>query len=85
MVSALYALHSPLVDGMTTPQGTISQWAQGNVYSGTSGSGKFVQSSLTGPTKPASLLVDGKVGPLTSLSGLLLIEIVDCKPDPSSI
>ncbi|KAF8518904.1 glycoside hydrolase family 55 protein [Gautieria morchelliformis] len=45
--------------------GTISQWAQGNVYSGTSGSGQFVQSSLTGPAKPSSLLVNGNIASRT--------------------
>lgn len=42
---------------------TIRQWAQGNVYSGTSSSGRFVQASITPPTKPSSLLDgSGKVG-----------------------
>lgn len=41
--------------------GTITQWAQGNVYSGTSTNGQFVQSNLTPPNKPSSLLQGGKI------------------------
>lgn len=35
---------------------TIDSWAQGNVYSGTSGVGKFVQTKMDVPNKPKSLL-----------------------------
>ncbi|KAF8582440.1 glycoside hydrolase family 55 protein [Ramaria rubella] len=45
--------------------GTIGQWAQGNIYSGTSSSGSFVQASLTGPTKPSSLLQNGNIASRT--------------------
>ncbi|EJU01870.1 exo-beta-1-3-glucanase [Dacryopinax primogenitus] len=39
--------------GATT---TISQWAQGNVYSGTSGTPQYQQAALTPPNKPSTLL-----------------------------
>lgn len=39
---------------------TIGQWAQGNVYQGTSGQPKYVQAVLNTPAKPASLLQGGK-------------------------
>ncbi|KAF8520004.1 exo-beta-1,3-glucanase [Hysterangium stoloniferum] len=45
--------------------GTITQWAQGNIYSGSSGSGKFVQTSLIQPEKPSSLLQNGKIASRT--------------------
>ena len=35
---------------------TIQTWVQGNIYSGTSSSGQFVQASESAPTKPAVLL-----------------------------
>jgi glucan 1,3-beta-glucosidase len=35
---------------------TISQWAQGNVYTGNSGSRSYRQAAITGPSKPGSLL-----------------------------
>ncbi|KAK7693686.1 hypothetical protein QCA50_003257 [Cerrena zonata] len=35
---------------------TIASWGQGNVYSGTNPTGKFVQSTIPAPAKPASLL-----------------------------
>ncbi|GJJ08010.1 hypothetical protein Clacol_002217 [Clathrus columnatus] len=41
--------------------GTITQWAQGNVFSGTSGNAQFVQSNLSPPSKPSSLLQGGKI------------------------
>lgn len=42
-----------VLNGGTT---TINTWAQGNVYSGTSSSGSFVQGSITAPNKVSSLL-----------------------------
>ena len=42
-----------VLSGGTT---TINTWAQGNVYSGTSSSGRFVQGSITAPNKASSLL-----------------------------
>ncbi|KAJ6608596.1 exo-beta-1,3-glucanase [Mycena sp. CBHHK59/15] len=35
---------------------TIASWGQGNVYTGSSSTGKFTQSSIVAPTKPAALL-----------------------------
>lgn len=35
---------------------TIDTWAQGNVYTGTNPTGRFVQSSVTAPNKPSVLL-----------------------------
>lgn len=35
---------------------TISSWGQGNVYSGTSSSFKYVQADISAPTKASSLL-----------------------------
>ena len=35
---------------------TIKSWGQGNIYSGTNPAGKFVQSTIPAPAKPASLL-----------------------------
>jgi hypothetical protein len=35
---------------------TIGTWGQGNVYSGTSGTAKFTQGSITAVNKPGSLL-----------------------------
>lgn len=35
---------------------TISLWAQGNVYSGSTGDGRFIQGGLTSPHKSRSLL-----------------------------
>ncbi|KAI1790568.1 exo-beta-1,3-glucanase [Ganoderma leucocontextum] len=35
---------------------TIKTWGQGNVYTGTSKTGKFTQGSIAAPSKPASLL-----------------------------
>ncbi|KAF7295343.1 hypothetical protein MIND_01073700 [Mycena indigotica] len=35
---------------------TIASWGQGNVYTGTSSSGRFVQASISTASKPASLL-----------------------------
>jgi glucan 1,3-beta-glucosidase len=35
---------------------TIGTWGQGNVYSGTSGTGTFTQGSITAVNKPSSLL-----------------------------
>lgn len=35
---------------------TIDSWGQGNVYSGTGGTGKFTQDTITSTTKPSSLL-----------------------------
>ncbi|KII88661.1 glycoside hydrolase family 55 protein [Plicaturopsis crispa FD-325 SS-3] len=35
---------------------TIDSWGQGNVYSGSSGSGKFTQGTIASPTKDKSLL-----------------------------
>jgi len=40
----------------TTGSTTIRQWAQGNVYSGTSGTKTFIQSSTNPAAKPAGLL-----------------------------
>lgn len=37
---------------------TIAHWVQGNVYTGTNPTGRFVQGSLTPPNKP-SVLLDG--------------------------
>ena len=42
-----------VLNGGTT---TINTWAQGNVYTGTSSSGQFVQGSITAPNKASSLL-----------------------------
>jgi glucan 1,3-beta-glucosidase len=41
--------------------GTIGLWAQGNVYSGTSGNPTYVQRSLNTVTKPSALLAGGSV------------------------
>lgn len=35
---------------------TISQWAQGNIYTGNSGAHSYQQASTSSPEKPASLL-----------------------------
>lgn len=35
---------------------TIESWGQGNIYSGTSSSSKFVQSDIPSPIKPSTLL-----------------------------
>ena len=35
---------------------TIRTWGQGNVYSGTSGTAKFTQGSITAVNKPSNLL-----------------------------
>ncbi|KAF8130464.1 exo-beta-1,3-glucanase [Mycena galopus ATCC 62051] len=41
---------------------TIASWAQGNVYKGTSGTGKFTQGTISTPSKPAVLLASsGKI------------------------
>ncbi|THH06760.1 hypothetical protein EW145_g3870 [Phellinidium pouzarii] len=42
-----------VLNGGTT---TISSWAQGNAYTGTSSSGTFVQQAISAPTKASSLL-----------------------------
>ncbi|TRM62679.1 glycoside hydrolase family 55 protein [Schizophyllum amplum] len=51
-------------DGTVVLEGgstTIDSWAQGNVYSGTAAEGKFTQDVVPAPTKPESLLADGKI------------------------
>ncbi|KAI0372846.1 exo-beta-1,3-glucanase [Pilatotrama ljubarskyi] len=48
-----------VVGGATVLAGgttTIDTWAQGNVFSGTSPTGKFVQGAVPSPSKPSSLL-----------------------------
>lgn len=50
-----------VLDGATVLEGstgsmTIESWGQGNVYSGTSSTGTFVQGDIVAATKPASLL-----------------------------
>ncbi|EMD38344.1 glycoside hydrolase family 55 protein [Gelatoporia subvermispora B] len=48
-----------VVGGQTVLAGgttTIDSWGQGNVYSGTSATGQFVQANIPAPTKSASLL-----------------------------
>ncbi|KAJ7197151.1 exo-beta-1,3-glucanase, partial [Mycena pura] len=48
-----------VVGGATVLAGgttTIASWGQGNIFTGTSGTGKFVQSSIVAPNKPAALL-----------------------------
>lgn len=42
-----------VLNGGTT---TIAHWNQGNVYTGTNPSGRFVQASASSPTKPGVLL-----------------------------
>ena len=42
-----------LLAGGTT---TINSWAEGNIYSGTSGSGSFTENTITAIPKPSSLL-----------------------------
>lgn len=50
-----------VLNGATVLEGstgslTIESWGQGNIYSGTSSTAKFVQADIVAATKPASLL-----------------------------
>jgi glucan 1,3-beta-glucosidase len=48
-----------VVGGATVLAGgttTIASWGQGNVYTGTNGSGQFVQGNIPAANKPSSLL-----------------------------
>ncbi|KAE9406732.1 exo-beta-1,3-glucanase [Gymnopus androsaceus JB14] len=62
-----------VLDGATVLEGstgsmTIESWGQGNVYSGTSSTGTFVQGDIVAATKPASLL-DSTTGFIVKSNG----------------
>jgi glucan 1,3-beta-glucosidase len=85
-----------VADGSTVLAGgtkTIAHWGQGNVYTGTSSTGKFVQADLTAPTKDSSLLdssgkIFGKSHPQYSnydVSQFISIKSLGAKGDGSTV